>query len=54
VLVDLVPGAGNPLLRLAAIGEELSNLLGVRVDVVAEELMRDPVSATAHADLVAL
>jgi hypothetical protein len=54
VLVDLVPGTGNALLRLAAIGEELSTLLGVRVDVVAVELLRGPVSMTAQADLVAL
>lgn len=54
VLVDLDPAGGNLLMRLAGIGEELSNLLGVRVDVVAEPLLREAVSATARADLVAL
>ena len=54
LLVDLDPTGGNPLLRVAGIGEELSRLLGVRVDVVADELLRDPVSATARRDMVAL
>lgn len=54
VFVDLDPQGGNPLLRVAGIGEELSTILGVRVDVVADVLLRDPVSATVHADLVAL
>lgn len=54
LLVDLTEGAGNPLLRVAGISEELSRLLGTRVDVVADELLRDGVSATAHADAVPL
>lgn len=54
VLVDLEPGRGNPLLRIAGIAEELNQLLGVRVDVVAEELLRDEVSAGAHRDAVPL
>lgn len=54
VLVDLDLAAGNPLLRMAGIGEELSVLLGVRVDVVADELLRESVSATARAELVIL
>ncbi|SBW23670.1 nucleotidyltransferase family protein [Protofrankia symbiont of Coriaria ruscifolia] len=54
VLVDLDPAGGNPLMRLAGIAEELTSLLGVRVDVVAEPLLREPVSATARADLVPL
>ncbi|GAA5037287.1 nucleotidyltransferase family protein [Microbacterium fluvii] len=54
LFVDLDPSGGNPLLRVAGIGEELSRLLGVRVDVVAEELLRDPVSTTVRRDLVAL
>lgn len=53
LLVDLDVG-GNPLLRVAGMSEELSDLLGVRVDVVSDSLMRGPVSATVHADLVAL
>ncbi|MBK8460953.1 MAG: nucleotidyltransferase domain-containing protein [Micropruina sp.] len=54
LLVDLVPGSGNELLRVAGIAEELSQLLGVRVDVVAASLLRDEVSASAQADSVAL
>lgn len=54
LLVELDSGAGNELLRVAGISEELSDLLRVRVDVVAEALMRDDVSATAFADAVAL
>ncbi|MHA6693583.1 nucleotidyltransferase family protein [Homoserinimonas sp. A520] len=54
VLVDLEPGGGNALLRIAGIGEEFSQILGVRVDVVSESLMREPVSASAHRDAVAL
>jgi len=52
--VDLSPGAGNDLLRVAGISEELSVLLGVKVDVVAAGLLRDEVSATALADAVAV
>jgi len=52
LLVDLAPGAGNELLRVAGISEELSDLLGVRVDVVAASLLRNKVSATALADAV--
>lgn len=54
VMVDLTPGAGNPLLRVAGIGEEFSRILGVRVDVVTDSLLREPVSRTAHRDMVAL
>ena len=54
LLVDLEAGAGNPLLQVSGIAEELSQLLGVRVDVVAPELLRDAVSATALADAVAV
>lgn len=54
LLVDLSPGAGNELLRVAGLTEELSELLGVRVDVVAAMLLRDEVSATALADAVAV
>ncbi|WP_230671163.1 nucleotidyltransferase family protein [Rathayibacter sp. Leaf248] len=52
--VDLESGAGNPLLRVAGIGEELSRILGVRVDVVTEQLLREPVAATARRDMVPL
>lgn len=54
LLVDLAPGAGNELLRVAGLAEELSELLGARVDVVATTLLRDEVSATALEDAVAV
>lgn len=54
LLVVLEPGGGNPLLRVAGLAEELSELLQMRVDVVADELLRAPVSASAHADAVPL
>ncbi|OMH25176.1 nucleotidyltransferase [Tersicoccus phoenicis] len=54
VLVDLIPGAGNELLRVAGLSEELTDLLGTRVDVVTELLLRDEVSATVLADAVAV
>ncbi|QYJ05252.1 nucleotidyltransferase family protein [Nocardioides panacisoli] len=54
LLVDLAPGAGNDLLRLAGLSEELSELLGTQVDVVAAPLLRDEVSATALKDAVAV
>ncbi len=54
LLVDLAPGSGNELLRVSGLAEELSGLLGVRVDVVAAPLLRDKVSATALGDGVAV
>jgi predicted nucleotidyltransferase len=54
LLVDLVPGNGNELLRVSGIAEELSEILGVKVDVVAPGLLRDEVSVTALADAVAV
>jgi uncharacterized protein len=54
LMVTLDAGGGNPLMRVAGIGEELGQLLGIRVDVVTDELLRDNVSATALADAVPL
>jgi uncharacterized protein len=54
ILVDLDPGGGNTLLRIAGISEELTDLLGVRVDVVCDELLRARVSASVHAEAIAL
>jgi predicted nucleotidyltransferase len=54
LLVDLAPSHGNELLRVAGIAEELTELLGIRVDVVTAPLLRDEVSATALADAVAV
>lgn len=52
LLVDLAPGGGNDLLRVAGVAEELSQLLGLRVDVVAPSLLRDDVSSSALEDAV--
>jgi predicted nucleotidyltransferase len=52
--VDLVPGSGNELLRVAGLAEELSDILGLRVDVVAATLLRDEVSSTALAEAIAV
>lgn len=52
--LDLDLDGGNPLLRISGIGEEFSRILGVRVDVVAESLLRDAVSASARREAVAL
>ena len=54
VLVDLRPDRGNPLMRVAGLSEELSLLLNVKVDVVTESLLREPVSASARRDVVAI
>lgn len=54
LLVDLMPGGGNEILRVAGIAEELSELLGTRVDVVAASLLRGEVSKSALADSVAV
>jgi predicted nucleotidyltransferase len=54
LLVDLLPDSRSALMRVAGLGEELLDLLGVRVDVVADELMREEVSPSAHADSVPL
>ena len=54
LMVVLGTANGNPLMRVAGIGEELSQILGVCVDVVTDELIRDAVSATALADAVPL
>ncbi|MEJ5946440.1 nucleotidyltransferase domain-containing protein [Pseudokineococcus basanitobsidens] len=54
LLVDLAPSSGNELLRIAGLSEELSDLLGVRVDVVARTLLRAEVSATVIDDAVAV
>lgn len=54
LLVDLLPARGNELLRVAGIAEELSEVLGMRVDVVSATLLRDEVSASALSDAVAV
>ncbi|MFK5646115.1 nucleotidyltransferase domain-containing protein [Ornithinimicrobium sp. LYQ121] len=52
LLVDLLPDAGNPLLRVAGISEDLSEVVGRRVDVVTAALLRDEVSSIALSDAV--
>ena len=52
LLVDLLPDLGNPLLRVAGMGEELSDVFGRRVDVVTPTLLRAEVSSTALSDAV--
>lgn len=47
VLVDLVPGQGNDLLRIAGLTEELGGLLGCRVDVVTASILRHGIAETA-------
>lgn len=54
LLVDLLPGGGNDLLRVSGMAEELTALLGARVDVVAASLLRGEVSLSAMADAVAV
>ena len=54
LLVDLLPEGGNALLRVAGIAEELSRVMGLRVDVVAPSLLRPAVSASALSDAVDL
>jgi len=54
LLVELLPNRGNALMRIAGIGEELSQLLGVRVDVVTQDMLREPISASALLDAIAV
>lgn len=54
LLVDLLPEAGNELLRVSGIAEELTELLNTKVDVVAAPLLRHEVSSKALVDAVAV
>ncbi len=54
ILVDLDIAGGNQLMRLAGLSEEFGRILGMDVDVVAAELLRDRVAETALRDAVAL
>lgn len=49
LLVDL-DDCGNPLMRVAGLSEELSEVLGVRVDVVSESLLRKALAAEVARD----
>ena len=50
LLVDLQPDRGNGLLRVAGLTEELSDLLGLKVDVAAATLLSERARSTASAD----
>ncbi|GAA1875631.1 nucleotidyltransferase family protein [Lapillicoccus jejuensis] len=54
LMVDLSPSADNELLRVAGLTEELGDLLGTGVDVVAPTLLRETVSATAMSDAISV
>lgn len=54
VLVDLDPVDGRLLMRLGGLTEGFRRILGHPVDVVTPTILREPVSATALADAVAL
>jgi hypothetical protein len=41
LLVDLLPHAGNPLLRVVGMSQELSEVVGRRVDVVTTPLLHN-------------
>jgi predicted nucleotidyltransferase len=45
---------GNEWLRVAGIAEELSEVLGIRVDVVSATLLRGEESASALSDAVGM
>jgi predicted nucleotidyltransferase len=47
IIVDLQPGGGNPLMRLAGLSEEFRLILRRNVDVVAIDLLKAPVAQTA-------
>ncbi len=55
VMVDLLPDhAHSRLLRLSGLAAGFEAVLGREVDVVAAELLREPVSVTALADAIPL
>jgi len=47
IIVELLPGGANPLMRLAGLSEEFRLILGRDVDVVAVDLLKAPVAKTA-------
>jgi uncharacterized protein len=52
LLVDMA--AGSTLLSLAGLAEELTSLIGVKVDVATPDILRDEIRADALASLTAL
>jgi predicted nucleotidyltransferase len=53
LIVDMAP-IGDTLLRLAGLTEELTSLVGVKVDVATEELLREEIRDEAVADATPL
>ena len=47
IIVDLLSGEANPLMRLAGLSEEFRLILGRDVDVVAADLLESSVAKTA-------
>lgn len=54
IIVDLLPGGANPLMRLAGLSEEFRRILGRDVDVVAVDLLKSPVAKTALDHAIAI
>jgi len=54
IIVDLLPDRGNPLMRVAGLSEEFRRILGRDVDVVAADLLREPVAESALGDAIAI
>lgn len=54
IIVDLLPGGANPLMRLAGLSEEFRLILGRNVDVVAVDLLKAPVAKTALDHAIAI
>jgi uncharacterized protein len=54
IIVDLLPGGANPLMRLAGLSEEFRLILGRDVDVVAVDLLKSPVAKAALDNAIAI
>lgn len=52
VLVDLQGPAHQQLMSMLGLGEELSELLGLRVDVLARGIARDDLATSVAAEMV--
>jgi predicted nucleotidyltransferase len=54
LMVDMATEGKDALWELSGLSEDLRQLLGVRVDVVCEKLLRAGIAETARTDLVEL
>lgn len=54
LVVDMELDGKDALWELSGLGEELRQLLGVRVDVVCEKLLREGIADSVKRDLVGL